>query len=82
MGSKIVNERIISFKGLKFHNAFCCDANKTMEMRIRRILWLDGDFQAKNNLFGNLITGDETWVHLNIPETKRDSVTSKHPSSQ
>ncbi|GFS08834.1 histone-lysine N-methyltransferase SETMAR [Elysia marginata] len=23
-----------SFKGLKFHNAFCCDANKTMEMRI------------------------------------------------
>ncbi|GFS27420.1 hypothetical protein ElyMa_005267500 [Elysia marginata] len=32
-----------------------------------------GDFQAKNNLFENLITGDETWVHLNTPETKRDS---------
>ncbi|GFO41300.1 histone-lysine N-methyltransferase SETMAR [Plakobranchus ocellatus] len=30
--------RITSFKGLKFRNAFCSDANKTMEMRIRRIL--------------------------------------------
>ncbi|GFN89227.1 hypothetical protein PoB_001573300 [Plakobranchus ocellatus] len=34
-----------------------------------------GDFQANNNLFDNLITGDETWVHLNTPETKRDSMT-------
>ncbi|GFO19279.1 histone-lysine N-methyltransferase SETMAR [Plakobranchus ocellatus] len=40
-----------------------------------------GDFQANNNLFDNLITGDETWVHLNTPETKRDSMTWKHPSS-
>ncbi|GFS23794.1 histone-lysine N-methyltransferase SETMAR [Elysia marginata] len=42
---------------------------------------LSGDFQAKNNLFHNLITGDETWVHLNTPETKSDSMTWKHPSS-
>ncbi|GFR75589.1 histone-lysine N-methyltransferase SETMAR [Elysia marginata] len=35
-----------------------------------------GDFRAKNNLFDNLITGDETWVHLNTLETKRDSMTS------
>ncbi|GFR82123.1 histone-lysine N-methyltransferase SETMAR [Elysia marginata] len=40
-----------------------------------------GDFRAKNNLFNNLITGDETWVHLNTPETKRDSMTWKHLSS-
>ena len=40
-----------------------------------------GDFQANNNLLDNLITGDETWVHLNTPETKRDSMTWKHPSS-
>ena len=40
-----------------------------------------GDFQANNNLFDNLITDDETWVHLNTPETKRDSMTWKHPSS-
>ncbi|GFR62654.1 histone-lysine N-methyltransferase SETMAR [Elysia marginata] len=33
-----------------------------------------GDFRAKNNLFDNLITGDETWVHLNTSETKRDSM--------
>ncbi|GFN81401.1 histone-lysine N-methyltransferase SETMAR [Plakobranchus ocellatus] len=33
------------------------------------------------NLFDNLITGDETWVHLNTPETKHDSMTWKHPSS-
>ncbi|GFN89875.1 histone-lysine N-methyltransferase SETMAR [Plakobranchus ocellatus] len=44
-------------------------------------LGLGGDFQANNNLFDNLITGDETWVHLNTPETKRDSMTWKHPSS-
>ncbi|GFR94037.1 histone-lysine N-methyltransferase SETMAR [Elysia marginata] len=42
---------------------------------------LGGDFQAKDNLFDNLITGDETWIHLNTPETKRDSMTWKHPSS-
>ncbi|GFS17711.1 histone-lysine N-methyltransferase SETMAR [Elysia marginata] len=40
-----------------------------------------GDFRAKNNLIDNLITGDNTWVHLNTPETKRDSMTWKHPSS-
>ncbi|GFS20046.1 histone-lysine N-methyltransferase SETMAR [Elysia marginata] len=39
------------------------------------------DFLAKNNLYDNLITGDETWVHLNTPETKHDSMTWKHPSS-
>ncbi|GFR95906.1 histone-lysine N-methyltransferase SETMAR [Elysia marginata] len=42
---------------------------------------LGGGFQAKNNRFDNLITGDEIWVHLNTPETKRDSMTWKHPSS-
>ncbi|GFR71500.1 histone-lysine n-methyltransferase setmar-like protein [Elysia marginata] len=40
-----------------------------------------GDFRANKNLFDNLITGDETWVHLNTPETKRNSMTRKHPSS-
>ncbi|GFO20487.1 histone-lysine N-methyltransferase SETMAR [Plakobranchus ocellatus] len=40
-----------------------------------------GDFQANNNLFDNLITGNETWVHLNTSETKHDSMTWKHPSS-
>ncbi|GFS23410.1 histone-lysine N-methyltransferase SETMAR [Elysia marginata] len=42
---------------------------------------LGGDFQANYNLSDNLITGDETWVHLNTPETTRDSMTWKHPSS-
>ncbi|GFO27729.1 histone-lysine N-methyltransferase SETMAR [Plakobranchus ocellatus] len=40
-----------------------------------------GDIEANKNLFDNLITGDETWVHLNTPETKRDFMTWKHPSS-
>ena len=40
-----------------------------------------GDFQANNNLFDNLITGDKTWVHLNTLETKRNPMTWKHPSS-
>ncbi|GFN87569.1 receptor-type tyrosine-protein phosphatase kappa-like, partial [Plakobranchus ocellatus] len=43
------------------------------------IRWPGGDFQANNNLFDNLITGEETWVHLNTPETERDSMTWKHP---
>ncbi|GFR58500.1 histone-lysine N-methyltransferase SETMAR [Elysia marginata] len=38
------------------------------------------DFRANINLFDNLITGDETWAHLNIPETKRGYMTWKHPS--
>ncbi|GFR90030.1 histone-lysine N-methyltransferase SETMAR [Elysia marginata] len=40
-----------------------------------------GGFRAKNNLFDNLITSDETCVHLNTPETKRNSMTWKHRSS-
>ncbi|GFR61944.1 histone-lysine N-methyltransferase SETMAR [Elysia marginata] len=40
-----------------------------------------GYFRAKNILFENLITGDETWVHLKTRETKRGSMTLKHPSS-
>ncbi|GFR63543.1 histone-lysine N-methyltransferase SETMAR [Elysia marginata] len=40
-----------------------------------------GDFRAMNKLFDNLITGGETWVHLNTPETNHDSMTWKHPSS-
>ncbi|GFR73110.1 histone-lysine N-methyltransferase SETMAR [Elysia marginata] len=38
------------------------------------------DLPAKNNLLDNLDFGDETWVHLNTPETKLDSMTWKHPS--
>ncbi|GFR93055.1 histone-lysine N-methyltransferase SETMAR [Elysia marginata] len=34
------------------------------------------DFRTKNNLFDDLITEIETWVHLNTPETKRISETS------
>ncbi|GFR66612.1 transmembrane and coiled-coil domain-containing protein 4 [Elysia marginata] len=54
-----------------------------METRIYDAYWWGpgGDFRAKNNLFDNLISGDETWVHLNTPETKHDSMTWKHPSS-
>ncbi|GFS12715.1 histone-lysine N-methyltransferase SETMAR [Elysia marginata] len=40
-----------------------------------------GEFPAKNNQFDSLITDDETWVPLNAPETKSDSMTRKHPSS-
>ncbi|GFO22272.1 histone-lysine N-methyltransferase SETMAR [Plakobranchus ocellatus] len=40
-----------------------------------------GDHRARNKLLEHLITGDETWLHLSAPETKRDSMTRKHPSS-
>ncbi|GFR75868.1 histone-lysine N-methyltransferase SETMAR [Elysia marginata] len=40
-----------------------------------------GDFRANKNLFGDLMTGDETRVHLITPETKCDSMTWKYPSS-
>ncbi|GFS20522.1 hypothetical protein ElyMa_001573300 [Elysia marginata] len=36
-----------------------------------------GDFRANTNRFDNLITNDETWVHMNAPETKRESPTCK-----
>ncbi|GFR98739.1 hypothetical protein ElyMa_006357100 [Elysia marginata] len=51
-------------------------ANKTMEMRIRRILvrGLVEAFKQRITYFDNLIIGDETWVHQNTPETKRDSM--------
>ncbi|GFN80645.1 hypothetical protein PoB_000715100 [Plakobranchus ocellatus] len=34
-----------------------------------------GDYRARNKLLEQLITGDETWLHLSTPETKRDSMT-------
>ncbi|GFO15492.1 histone-lysine N-methyltransferase SETMAR [Plakobranchus ocellatus] len=34
-----------------------------------------GDHRARNKLLEHLITGDETWLHLSTPETKRDSMT-------
>ncbi|GFN90247.1 histone-lysine N-methyltransferase SETMAR [Plakobranchus ocellatus] len=40
-----------------------------------------GDHRARNKLFEHLITGDEIWLHLSTPETKRDSMTWKHLSS-
>ncbi|GFR58017.1 serine/threonine-protein phosphatase [Elysia marginata] len=60
-----------------------CDTNKTMDIRMQSILVLGpgGNFRAKNTLFHNLITGDETWVPMNTPDTKPDSRTWKHPSS-
>ncbi|GFO04990.1 histone-lysine N-methyltransferase SETMAR [Plakobranchus ocellatus] len=40
-----------------------------------------GDHRARSKLLEHLITGDETWLHLSMPETKRDSMTWKHQSS-
>ncbi|GFN76346.1 histone-lysine N-methyltransferase SETMAR [Plakobranchus ocellatus] len=40
-----------------------------------------GDHHVRNKLLEHLITGDETWLHLSTPKTKRDSMTWKHPSS-
>ncbi|GFN73695.1 histone-lysine N-methyltransferase SETMAR [Plakobranchus ocellatus] len=39
-----------------------------------------GDHRARNKLLEHLIIGDETWLHLSTPETKRDSMTWKQPS--
>ncbi|GFS24234.1 transposase [Elysia marginata] len=59
-----------------------CQQENGDVLRIRHIgVRPGGDFRAKNNLFDNLITGGETLVHLNTPETKRDSMTWKHPCS-
>ena len=38
-------------------------------------VYIDRDFLE------HMITGDETWVHHVTPETKRDSMTWKHPGS-
>ncbi|GFN99464.1 transposase [Plakobranchus ocellatus] len=75
--------RITSFKGLKFSQRLLqrCQQDNGDEDTTHIGVGPGGDFQANNDLFDNLITGDETWVHLNTPETKRDSMTWKHPSS-
>ncbi|GFR74825.1 histone-lysine n-methyltransferase setmar-like protein [Elysia marginata] len=81
MGSKNVNGDLQASKGGNFTtpSAQCQQDNgvkDTTHIGVR----LGGDFQAKNNLIDNLITGYETWVHLNAPKTKRDSMTCKLPS--
>ncbi|GFR66231.1 transposase [Elysia marginata] len=60
-----------------------CQQDKGDEDTTHISVGAGGDFRAKNNLhvFDNLITGDETWVHLNTPEKKRDSMIWKHPFS-
>ncbi|GFN93855.1 histone-lysine N-methyltransferase SETMAR [Plakobranchus ocellatus] len=40
-----------------------------------------GDHHARYKILEQLITGDKTWLHLSTTETKRDSMTRKHPSS-
>ncbi|GFN73797.1 histone-lysine N-methyltransferase SETMAR [Plakobranchus ocellatus] len=40
-----------------------------------------GDHRARSKLLEHLIIRDETWLHLSTPETKRDSMTWKHPFS-
>ena len=41
-----------------------------------------GDLQQYDEAFlRSIITGDETWIHHITPETKRDSMVWKHPSS-
>ncbi|GFS22682.1 histone-lysine N-methyltransferase SETMAR [Elysia marginata] len=36
-----------------------------------------GDYHARNKLLEHLITGNESWLHLSTPKTKRDSMTWK-----
>ncbi|GFO29651.1 histone-lysine N-methyltransferase SETMAR [Plakobranchus ocellatus] len=40
-----------------------------------------GDHRVRNKLLEHRINGDENWLHLSTLETKRDSMTWKHPSS-
>ncbi|GFR57730.1 transposase [Elysia marginata] len=56
----------------------CHQDNGDEDMTHIRAWWR---LRAKNSLFKNLMIGDETWVHLNTPETKRNSMTWKYPSS-
>ncbi|GFS01992.1 histone-lysine N-methyltransferase SETMAR [Elysia marginata] len=54
-----------------------------MEMSIRRILVLGlaDTFEQRITIFVNQNSDDETWVNLNTPKIKCDSMTWKHPSS-
>jgi hypothetical protein len=38
-------------------------------------------YQEDPAFLDNIVTGDETWVHHITPETKRNSMMWKHPSS-
>ncbi|GFR65262.1 histone-lysine N-methyltransferase SETMAR [Elysia marginata] len=82
MVSKNVNRRSQASKGWNFTTpSAACQRDNGDEDTTHIDAGPGGGFRAKNNLFDNPITGDETWVHLNTLETKRDSMTWKHPSS-
>jgi hypothetical protein len=48
-----------------------------MEVSLNNLL----RYQEDPALLDNIVTGDETWVHHITPETKRNSMMRKHPSS-
>ncbi|GFO27762.1 hypothetical protein PoB_005426700 [Plakobranchus ocellatus] len=51
----------------------CTGVNKKV---MKPLMWgLAGTISARNKLLEHLITGEETWLHLSTPETKRDSMT-------
>ncbi|GFO01491.1 histone-lysine N-methyltransferase SETMAR [Plakobranchus ocellatus] len=69
----------ISARELKSPTSCCTGVNKKVK---KLLMWgLVGTIVTRNKLLEHLITGDETWLHLSTLETKRDSMTWKHPSS-
>jgi hypothetical protein len=48
-----------------------------MEVSLNNLL----RYQKEPAFLDNIVTGDETWVHHITPETKRNSMMWKHPSS-
>ncbi|GFR99399.1 histone-lysine N-methyltransferase SETMAR [Elysia marginata] len=79
MGSKNVNGGSHVSKGCNFTTPYAAMSKDNGDEDMTHIgVGPAEDFWAKNNLFDNLITDDETWVQLNTPETKRDYMTWKH----
>ncbi|GFN76110.1 histone-lysine N-methyltransferase SETMAR [Plakobranchus ocellatus] len=68
----------ISARESKSSKSCCTCVNKKV---MKPLMWGLADHRARNKLLEHFITGDETWLHLSTPETKRDSTTWKHPSS-
>lgn len=56
------------------------DAHKQSRLNICQQL-LDRCADDEDGFFGQIVTGDESWVHYYDPETKRDSMEWKHPES-
>ncbi|GFN95837.1 hypothetical protein PoB_002234300 [Plakobranchus ocellatus] len=74
-GSPKYCQMSISARESKSPKSCCTGVNKKV---MKPLMWGLAGTSCQEQAFEQLITGDETWLHLSTPETKRDSMTWEH----